>query len=66
MQSAMKGKACDILGPKKRRADADSNGATNTALRHFVAAELRARNDSITKQHTKGFGARPGTLSRKS
>ena len=29
MQSAMKEKACDILGPKKRRVDADSNGGRN-------------------------------------
>ena len=65
MQGAVKGEACDILGAKRedrRRA----GRATNTAARHFVAKELRARNEFITKQHTKGFGSRLDPLSQKS
>jgi hypothetical protein len=65
MEGAMKGEACDVLGAKRERPPTCS-GATNTAARHFVAKELRARNESITKQHTKGFGSRPDPLSQKS
>jgi len=64
MQGAVKGEACDILGAKRERPTC--SGATNTAARHFVAEELRARNESITKLHTKGFGSGPDPLSQKS
>jgi hypothetical protein len=64
MQGAGKGEACDIPGAKRER-PLTIAAAQQIQLRAVCRGGILSQNESITKQHTKGFGSRPDPLSQK-